>query len=108
MGNKKQKTKKQMRFTLAIAALLSTSDAVRLMKKGGDDKPSFRLDDLFHKMDLNGDGYVTPEEGHKAITDFAAEHKIELPEGWEKEAMDLFEDIDAATITKLPSKKLKL
>ena len=82
-----------MRFTLAIAALLSTSDAVRLMKK--DDKPSFRLDDLFHKMDLNGDGYVTPEEGHKAITDFAAEHEIELPEGWEEEAMDLFEDIDA-------------
>merc|ERR1711998_489395 len=45
--------------------------------------------------DLNGDGAITPEEGHKAITEYAKEHGIELPEGWEEEAMELFDHVDA-------------
>merc|ERR1719230_606038 len=85
-----------MRFTLAVAALLSTSAAVRLTQMAqAETEAEFKLDELFDAMDQNGDGAITKEEGHKAITEYAAEHKIELPEGWEKEAEALFDHVDA-------------
>ena len=71
-----------MRFTLAIAALLSVTSAVKLMK-GGKGKKEEGPDwaEVFDHVDANKDGKVTKQEAHDAVVAYAKEKGFELPEG---------------------------
>ena len=45
-----------MKFTVAIAALLATTSAVRLQAHAKTELPSGKIDEIFEHMDADGDG----------------------------------------------------
>merc|ERR1712159_778127 len=63
------------------------------------------IEAMMKEMDTDKSGGVSKEEAYNAITSYAEENGIELPEGWEEEGEKLFEHLDKTEMEKSPTRK---
>ena len=79
-----------MKFTLAIAALVASTNAVGSWwiaaptnsLVGLAVETEMPLDEMFKEMDTNGNGALSLKEVTTAIESFAEAHDYKLPEHW--------------------------
>ena len=88
-----------MKFTLAIAALISTTSAVGTWwiveptssLLGLAAETQMPMDEMFKEMDTNGDGALSLVEVNAAIEAFAKAHDYKLPADWKVEVKAVYD-----------------
>ncbi len=97
-------------FALAIAAFVSTTEAVKLhqapalfqlhgkqqlMQLAAKKHEDMTFSEMFKAIDTDNSGTLSLKEIFTAIKHYAGEHNIELPKGWRKYVTKMFNDVDA-------------
>lgn len=91
-----------MKFTLAIAALVASTNAVGSWwiaaptnsLVGLAVETEMPLDEMFKEMDTNGNGALSLKEVTTAIESLAKAHDHKLPEGWKAGVEEVFNQVD--------------